>query len=315
MEDITRDAGCHTNFINSHNCRGFTDHRMDSDGSYRFAVTGGGRFDRPGQPGPVEALFGFSNPAVVTVWAVFILSGGLTRTGVANVIGRFVLRLAGSKEILMIIVIMTTAGVMSAVMNNVAVAALMLPVVMDIARHTSSAPSRLLMPLAYGSLLGGLTTQIGTPPNILVSEALREAGLKSFTFFDFTPVGLVVMFSGIAFMAIIGRHLLPQRDVAKESTDRKKIDWQGQFDLQERLFQVRVPRDSILVNKTLAQLRMGSVLGWNIIGIIRGDRTLLAPGPGDILQAGDLLTVEGRIENLNTLKNWHQLTIEVLEKN
>jgi di/tricarboxylate transporter len=259
---------------------------------------------------PVKALSGFSNPAVVTVWAVFILSGGLTRTGVANVIGRFVLRLAGSKEILMIIVIMTTAGVMSAVMNNVAVAALMLPVVMDIARHTGSVPSRLLMPLAYGSLLGGLTTQIGTPPNILVSEALREAGLKSFTFFDFTPVGLVVMFSGIAFMAIIGRHLLPQRDVAKESTDRKKIDWQGQFDLQERLFQVRVPRDSILVNKTLAQLRMGSVLGWNIIGIIRGDRTLLAPGPGDILQAGDLLTVEGRIENLNTLKNWHQLTIE-----
>jgi len=259
---------------------------------------------------PVEALSGFSNPAVVTVWAVFILSGGLTRTGVANVIGRFVLRLAGSKEIMMIIVIMTTAGVMSAVMNNVAVAALMLPVVMDIARHTGSPPSRLLMPLAYGSLLGGLTTQIGTPPNILVTEALREAGLKSFTFFDFTPVGLAIMFSGIAFMAFIGRHLLPQRDVAKESTDRKKIDWQGQFDLQERLFQVRVPRDSILVNKTLAQIRMGSVLGWNIIGIIRGDRTLLAPGPGDILQAGDRLTVEGRIENLNTLNNWHQLTIE-----
>jgi di/tricarboxylate transporter len=259
---------------------------------------------------PVEALSGFSNPAVVTIWAVFILSGGLTRTGVANVIGRFVLRLAGSRETLMIIVIMTTAGVMSAVMNNVAVAALMLPVVMDIARHTGSPPSRLLMPLAYGSLLGGLTTQIGTPPNILVSDALREAGLKSFTFFDFTPVGLAVMLSGIVFMTFIGRHLLPQRDVAKESTARKKTDWQSQFDLQERLFQVTVPRDSILVNKTLAQIRMGSVLGWNVIGITRGNRTLLAPGPDDILQAGDRLSVEGRIENLNELKNWRQLTIE-----
>ena len=113
---------------------------------------------------PVEALAGFSNPAVVTVWAVFILSGGLTRTGVANVIGRFVLRLAGESQTIMVIVIMITAGVMSAIMNNVAVAALMLPVVMDIARHTGSPPSRLLMPLAYGSLLGGLTTQIGTPP-------------------------------------------------------------------------------------------------------------------------------------------------------
>jgi len=259
---------------------------------------------------PVEALAGFSSPAVVTVWAVFILSGGLTRTGVANVIGNFVLRLAGESEARMIFVIMTTAGVMSAIMNNVAVAALMLPVVMDIARHTGRPPSRLLMPLAYGSLLGGLTTQIGTPPNILVTDALRDAGLTSFTFFDFTPVGLVVMFSGIVFMTFIGRHLLPQRDVAKESSAGTKIDWQNQYDLQERLFHIRVPRGSILADKTLAQARMGSVLGWNVIGITRGDRTTLAPGPTDTLQVGDRLTVEGRIETLNELKNWHQLIVE-----
>jgi di/tricarboxylate transporter len=259
---------------------------------------------------PVEALSGFSNPAVVTVWAVFILSGGLTRTGVANAIGHFVLRLAGTSESRMIVVIMTTTGVLSAIMNNVAVAALMLPVVMDIARHTDRPPSRLLMPLAYGSLLGGLTTQIGTPPNILVSDALRDAGLKAFTFFDFTPVGLIVMFTGIAFMIFIGRHLLPQRDVVKESSGAKKTDWQTQYDLQERLFHIRVPAGSILINKTLAQIRLGSVLGWNVIGITRGDRTTLAPGPADTLRAGDRLTVEGRIENLNELKNWHQLNIE-----
>lgn len=259
---------------------------------------------------PTEALSGFSNPAVVTVWAVFILSGGLTRTGVANVIGHFVLRMAGTRETTMIIVIMTTAGLMSAIMNNVAVAALMLPVVMDIARHSGRPPSRLLMPLAYGSLLGGLTTQIGTPPNILVSDALRDAGLKSFSFFDFTPVGLVVMVAGIAFMIFIGRRLLPQRDVARESVADTKIDWQTQYDLQERLFHIRLPRGSILANKTLAQARMGSVLGWNVIGITRGDRTLLAPGPTDTLLAGDRLTVEGRIESLNELKNWHRLVIE-----
>ena len=259
---------------------------------------------------PAEALSGFSNPAVVTIWAVFILSGGLTRTGVANAIGRFVLRMAGTRETTMIIVIMTTAGVMSAIMNNVAVAALMLPVVMDIARHTGRPPSKLLMPLAYGSLLGGLTTQIGTPPNILVSDALREVGLKSFTFFDFTPVGLTVMFAGILFMTFVGRHLLPQRDMAKESAIHRKNDWQSQYDLQERLFHIRVPHDSILVDKTLAQIRMGSVLGWNVIGITRGDRTLLAPGPTDTLKTGDRLTVEGRIETLKELKNWQQLIIE-----
>ena len=259
---------------------------------------------------PVDALSGFSNPAVVTVWAVFILSGGLTRTGVANAIGRIVLRMAGTRETTMIIVIMTTAGVMSAVMNNVAVAALMLPVVMDIARHTGKPPSRLLMPLAYGSLLGGLCTQIGTPPNILVSDALRDAGLTSFTFFDFTPVGLTVLFSGIAYMTFVGRHLLPQRDVAKESSTERTVDWQTQYDLQERLFRIRVPQDSILINKTLAQIRLGSVLGWNVVGITRAGHTMLAPGPTATLQAGDRLTVEGRIEALNELKNWHQLVIE-----
>ncbi len=259
---------------------------------------------------PAQALAGFSNPAVVTVWAVFILSGGLTLTGVANVIGSFVLRLAGNKETTMIIVIMTTAGVMSAIMNNVAVAALMLPVVMDIARHTGRPPSRLLMPLAYGSLLGGLTTQIGTPPNILVTDALRDAGFKAFTFFDFTPVGLIVMFSGIAFMTFIGRHLLPQRDVVQETSSGGRGDWQSQYDLQERLFRVRVPKGSILADKSLAEARMGSVLGWNVIGITRGDQTLLAPGPADKLVVGDHLTVEGRIESLNELKNWHELVIE-----
>jgi di/tricarboxylate transporter len=259
---------------------------------------------------PVEALAGFSNPAVITVWAVFILSGGLTRTGVANVIGRFVLRLAGDSQTFMVIVIMITAGVMSAIMNNVAVAALMLPVVMDIARHTGSAPSRLLMPLAYGSLLGGLTTQIGTPPNILVTSALQDAGLKPYTFFDFTPIGLVIMFGGIAVMIFIGRYLLPQRDVAKESSRAKGVDWASEDDVGEQLFKIRIPATSNLINKTLADSRMGSILGWNVIGITRKERTIIAPGPSDILQADDLLTVEGRIENLDDMKNWQQLIVE-----
>jgi uncharacterized protein with PhoU and TrkA domain len=103
---------------------------------------------------------------------------------------------------------------------------------------------------------------------------------------------------------------LPQRDVAKESSTDNKLDWQSQYDLQERLFHIRVPRGSILANKTLAQARMGSVLGWNVIGITRDDRTTLAPGPTDTLQVGDRLTVEGRIEALNELKNWRQLVFE-----
>jgi di/tricarboxylate transporter len=185
---------------------------------------------------PVEALSGFSNPAVVTVWAVFILSGGLTRTGVGNVIGRLVLVFAGRREMLIVVVIMLAAGVMSAFMNNVAVSALMLPVVMDVARHTNSPPSRLLIPLAYGALLGGLTTLIGTPPNILVSEALRDNGLVPFRLFDYTPVGVIVMLTGIAFMTLIGRYLLPKRDVARESSTAGLLNLREQYELQDRIF-------------------------------------------------------------------------------
>ncbi len=258
---------------------------------------------------PAEALSGFSSPAVVTVWAVFILSGGLTQTGVANVIGRVVLKMAGRREPVMIAVIMGSAGVMSALMNNVAVAALMLPVVMDIARQTDTAPSRLLMPLAYGSLLGGLTTQIGTPPNILVTEALREASLTPFSFFDFTPVGLVIMAAGIAFMVFVGRHMLPDRNPVRE-TSAAGGDWKQAYALQDRLFQIRVPGGSPLVGKSLAQSRIGSALALNVLGITRGDQTLVAPNASERLQAEDLLTVEGHLSEMRRVQNWRLLTLE-----
>ncbi|NJN54191.1 MAG: hypothetical protein HC804_05175 [Anaerolineae bacterium] len=132
---------------------------------------------------PAEALSGFSSPAVVTVWAVFILSGGLARTGVANVVGRQVLRLSGRGEVRLLVIIMLTAAFLSAFMNNVGVAALLLPVVLTIARQTQIPPSQLLMPLAIGCLLGGTTTLIGTSPNILASDTLRDFGLISIWFF------------------------------------------------------------------------------------------------------------------------------------
>jgi di/tricarboxylate transporter len=259
---------------------------------------------------PTEALSGFSNPAVVTVWAVFILGGGLSRTGVANIVGRYVLRLAGTGEVRLIFVIMLTAGVLSAFMNNVGVAALLLPVVMDIARRTGHPPSKLLMPLAFGALLGGLTTLIGTPPNILVSDALRDYGLRPFQMFDYTPVGLAVMLTGVIFMALVGRHLLPVRDPLKEFTGSDGNDLERVYDLRERLFIIPLSAGSILPGKTLAQSRLGSALGLNVIGIIRNGQTQLAPDPHTVLQSGDRLLVEGRPDELAEWNNHQQLIVE-----
>lgn len=201
---------------------------------------------------------------------------------------------------------MVISGLLSAFMNNVAVAALMLPVVMDIARKTHRSPSTLLMPLAYGSLLGGLTTMIGTPPNILVSEALRESGLRSFSLFDFSPVGLVVMAGGIAFVTLIGTRLLPKRDLAQESAGSRK-DFRSQYQLKEHLFNIKIPRGSALVGKTLVKSRMGAALGLNVIGITRKNETYLAPPISEVIQADDVMIVEGKPDRVQEMNNWGQL--------
>ncbi|MGD8611166.1 MAG: SLC13 family permease, partial [Desulfobacterales bacterium] len=143
-----------------------------------------------------------------------------------------------------------------------------------------------------------------------VTDALRDAGLQTYSFFDFTPIGLVIMFGGIAVMIFIGRYLLPQRDVAKETSRARGVDWASGGDQREQLFNVRIPPTSNLKNKTLADSRLGSVLGWNVIGITRSDRTILAPGPSDVLKANDLLTIEGRTETLDDMKNWQQLVVQ-----
>jgi di/tricarboxylate transporter len=250
---------------------------------------------------PTEALSGFANLAVVTVWAVLILSAGLARTGVAALIGRPLLRLAGGSEARLIALIMLVVGVLSGFMNDIGVAALMLPVVVDIAYRTGRPPSRLLMPLAFAALLGGLNTLIGTPPNILVSEALRQYGLEPFRMFDYTPMGVVIMLTGITFMVLVGRHLLPKRNI-KELPENDQEAPGEFFDLQERLFVLRLPSDSVLAGKTLIQSRLGAALGLNVLAILRADQNRLAPGPATILRPGDRLLVEGVPDRLEEMR-------------
>ncbi len=262
-----------------------------------------------GLVGPREALSGFSNPAVITVWAVFILSGGLQRTGVATMLGNQILRLMGSGEVRLIVGLMITAAFFSAFMNNVGVAALLLPVVMDLARRTGQAPSKLLIPLSYACLLGGLTTLIGTPPNILVADALREHGLEPFGLFDFAPVGLVVVLAGVVFMVVVGRRLLPLRGDLRRGAGGDE-DLSRLYELGELLRIVVVPPDSRLAGKSLAESRLGAVLGLNVLGVQRGGRTRLAPDGDTVIEGGDRLLVEGSAERLVQLQEKDYLEIE-----
>jgi di/tricarboxylate transporter len=246
---------------------------------------------------PTEALSGFSSPAVVTVWAVFILSAGLSRTGVASWMGQQVIRLGKDRENRTLLVLMIAAAVLSAFMNNVGVTALLLPVSLDISRRTQRPPSQVLIPLAFSSLLGGMTTQIGTPANILVNDTLVDFGFEPLSLFDFAPFGSVVTLIGIVYLLTIGKRFLPHRDMAQEF-HQQSIDMTDAFAIEERLFVITLPKDSKLDGRTLAESRFGSVLGLNVIAIKREGHTNLGPNPETRLRAGDRLLVTGRADHL-----------------
>ncbi len=256
-----------------------------------------------------QAFAGFSNTAVITVWAMFILSEGLTRTGIADIIGRQVMRLGGNSEVTLIFVIMVTGAVLSAFMNNIGVAALMLPVVVEVARRTGVAASRLLMPLAYSTLLGGLMTLIGTPPNLLISESLVLGGYEPFALFDFTPLGGVVMIIGVLFVVIGGRFLLPKIESPRDKHVSQR-SLRAQYKLQERTFMLHVPMHSVLVGKTLAETRIGASTGLIILSLLRDGRNETLPRRQTVIRGGDGLLVQGRIDQFRELRRWSDLLIE-----
>jgi di/tricarboxylate transporter len=256
-----------------------------------------------------KAFAGFSNSAVITVWAMFILSEGLTRTGIADIIGNQVMRLGGRREVTLIFVIMVTGAILSAFMNNIGVAALMLPVVVEVARRTRIPASRLLMPLAYSTLLGGLMTLIGTPPNLLISESMVLNGHAPFELFDFTPLGGAVMLIGVLFVALGGRFLLPKQKAARDKHVSQR-SLRSRYKLQERTFMLRVPTDSILVGKTLSETRIGSSTGLIILSLIRSGRSETLPNRQTVLRGGDGLLVQGRVDQFRELRRWSDLVIE-----
>jgi len=254
-----------------------------------------------------QAIMGFANEAVITIASVLILSGALARTGVARFIGQRVLAASGKGVGRLTAVMMATVGLLSGIMNDIGITALMLPVVLDMARRIGTPPSKLLMPLAFGSLLGGMTTLIGTAPNILVNGALRDAGLEPFGMFSFTPVGLTALAAGVAYMTILGRRLLPNRDPKTESAP---ADLRGLYDLGGLIGMLRMPDDSTLAGRTLQQSRLGHALGLNVVAVQRSGQMILAPGTDFVLREGDEMVVEGPLGRFEGLRAWKHLEIE-----
>jgi len=248
-----------------------------------------------------QAFSGFASPAVITVWAVYIVSGALFKTGVTDMIGERITRMAGNSEPRLIAIIMITCGTMSAFMNNIGATAVMLPAVVGISRKSGVPLSRLLIPLSFASLMGGNMTQIGTPPNILASSILTERGLQSFSFFDFTPMGMIVFGTGILYMVFIGRHLLPARKNVEDSQAET---------LREYITELNVLPISVLLDKSLAQLNLVENYDINVLGIIRNGRKLSRIEGTTTIQKDDTLIVSGDAQSLMGMADKLGLAIE-----
>ena len=239
---------------------------------------------------PEEAVSGFSSTATVTVAAMFVLSAGLARTGVMNLLGRRLAAVGRLGLLPALIALMALIGAVSAFINNTAAVAIFLPVVLGMARDMGISPSKLLIPLSFASMFGGVCTLIGSSTNILVSSIAEQHGLAPFGMFELSPLGLVLFAVGVLYMLTAGVRIIPDR--------RAGADLAQSYDMGAYLTEILVLPESPAVGRPLRESPLVRDLDLDVLEIHRGDRRQSAPGAGTVLAAGDLLRVRGDVEKI-----------------
>lgn len=249
-----------------------------------------------------EGVAGFGSDIIITIGGLFILVGGLIKTGLVDLIGRRLHRLAGDNELMLTSLIMVTAAMSASVLKNTTTTAMFLPVVIGLAAKAKIAPSKLLMPLAFGAILGGSCTLIGTSTNLAVSGTIQRYGYEALSMFELTPVGLITAAVGIAYMLVFGRKMLPKRGGGDSLTDL--------YSIREYISELVVLPNSKLVGLAIADSNISSELELNVIGIIRDGERRIAPKPYHRIAAHDLLIVEGKINDILRVKEQAGLEIK-----
>jgi di/tricarboxylate transporter len=277
-----------------------------------------------------QALAGFANSTVVTIAGLFVVGEGLFRTGVADWMGEKLLKLAGSSQNRLLVVLMLGTALLSGFLSNTGTVAVLLPVVVATAWRIRSLPSKLLIPLAFGASIGGMLTLIGTPPNIVITNTLREMDLRPFGFFEYGLLGLPLLLVGIGYMLLVGQRWLPARRIGEREPAQffSAAELAEAYHLEGALFRLRARRGSSLVGQTLAQAGLGRDYGVTVVRIERAaeeesrlhrpaqqaldsfsdtfgmrqpDPDSQIPGPNTAIYADDVLVVEGTEEAVNRM--------------
>ncbi|HEU5249508.1 MAG TPA: SLC13 family permease [Thermoanaerobaculia bacterium] len=243
---------------------------------------------------PLEALSGFGNETILILISLFVVTAGIVRTGVVERLGLWLASVGSSNPSRLTRVILGSAAAVSSFLSNTVTTAVFLPIMIGVARRTAVALSRVLMPLAFASILAGSVTLIGTSTNLVISSQLPRYGLAPIGFFELAPVGVVITILGLLYLFFLAPGLVPDRG-ERDMTDR--------YDLRRYLSEALIQPGSRLAGKSLAESQLGSAMNLNVVGIVRGERRTLAPGPHATLAENDILIIEGKAEDILSVKD------------
>ncbi|WP_119066816.1 SLC13 family permease [Aggregatilinea lenta] len=286
--------------------------RADTAALIIAAALGAGQFAGWGVLGPPDspdlasrAIAGFGQPVVLTLISLFIITQALDKVGITQWLAQRLLSIGGTSERRLVALFAVTVALLSLVMNSVAAGALLLPSAMDVARRSGIKPSRLLMPISFASLLGGMATFF-TTANIIVSDLLVNADPPQTPLgvLAFTPTGGLIALAGIAFIAFFARYLLPERATLVENAVPRptESELEDYYEIGERLWEVRVPSNSVLDGQTLGEARIGEQSGAVVAAVLRGRRSRFAPSPNTIVHSGDTLLMIGREDVISAIE-------------
>lgn len=270
---------------------------------------------------PKEALSGFSDKVVIMMIGLFVVGGAIFQTGLAKMISSRILRLAGNSEIKLFILLMLVTSFIGAFVSNTGTVALMMPIVVSMAMSSNINTSRLLMPMAFASSMGGMMTLIGTPPNLIIDNKLVEAGYEKLTFFSFTPVGLVCLLVGLVFLIPVSKIFLTKKE--NNNTEKKKAgkslnDLVGEYQLAKNLYRVLVEKDSSFHQKSLKEINISQKYHLSILEIRRkptSNNPFFKTGNQEVINAdtilyeGDILYIRGDFEALKNMNNQNGLSL------
>lgn len=273
---------------------------------------------------PGEALAGFSNSVVIMIAGLFVIGAGILRTGLAGMAGNLLLKWSGDSELKLFILLLIIVATVGAFMSNTGTVALMLPIVVSIARSIQVSPSKFLLPLSYIASMSGLMTLIASPPNLIVNQMLEEYGYQKLGFFTITPIGIIATIVVILYLVVIRNKLLPVEPHSSQANDGYKLSPKRiarEYALEDKMFRVNVPEGSPLIGRALAELKLPAKYHIYVMKIQRRAQegmNLLAmtyqemAGPTSIIRENDVLFIQGMAPNVENFVLDNGLVLEMM---